>query len=120
VNVSLFRNVGSGTAAEPQPMGNWTAVRPEQTGPNRDAIGSWIQVRFGDHTVERELTIGGGHASGELGWVHVGLGDADSAEVRIRWPDGEVGPWQEVAANRFVTIPRGGEPTTWAPTDPTP
>jgi hypothetical protein len=119
VNVSLFRNVGSGTAAEPQPMGNWIAVRPEQAGPNRDAIGSWIQVRFGDHTVERELTIGGGHASGELGWVHVGLGDADSAEVRIRWPDGEVGPWQEVAANRFVTIPRGGKPTTWTPTEPT-
>ena len=119
VNVSLFRNVGSGTAAEPQPMGNWIAARPEQAGPNRDAIGSWIQVRFGDHTVERELTIGGGHASGELGWVHVGLGDADSAEVRIRWPDGEVGPWQEVAANRFVTIPRGSNPTTWTPTEPT-
>ena len=50
VNVSLFRNVGSGTAAEPRPMGNWIAVRPEQTGPNRDAIGSWIQVRFGDHS----------------------------------------------------------------------
>jgi hypothetical protein len=120
VNVSLFRNVGSGTAAEPQPMGNWIAARPEQAGPNRDAIGSWIQVRFGDHTIERELTIGGGHASGELGWIHVGLGDADSAEVRIRWPDGEVGPWQEVAANRFVTIPRGGEPTTWTPTEPIP
>jgi len=119
VNVSLFRNVGSGTAAEPQPMGNWIAVRPEQAGPNRDAIGSWIQVRFGDHTIERELTIGGGHASGELGWVHVGLGDADSAEVRVRWPDGEVGPWQEVAANAFVTIPRGGKPTTWTPTEPT-
>ena len=119
VNVSLFRNVGSGTAAEPLPMGNWIATRPEQAGPNRDAIGSWIQVRFGDHTVERELTIGGGHASGELEWVHVGLGDADSAEVRIRWPDGEVGPWQEVAANRFVTIPRGGKPTTWTPTEPT-
>jgi enediyne biosynthesis protein E4 len=120
VNVSLFRNVGSGSAAEPQPMGHWVAVRPEQSGPNRDAIGSWIQVRFGDHTVERELTIGGGHASGELGWIHVGLGDADSAEVRIRWPDGEVGAWQEVAANAFVTIPRGGEPMTWSPTEPTP
>ena len=118
VNVSLFRNVGSGTAAEPQPMGSWVAVRPEQSGPNRDAIGSWIQVRFGDHTAERELTIGGGHASGELGWVHVGLGDADSAEVRIRWPDGEVGAWQEIAANRFVTIPRDGQPTTWTSAEP--
>lgn len=120
VNVSLFRNLGSGTAAEPQPMGNWLAVRPQQTGPNRDAIGSWIQVRFGDRTAERELTIGGGHASGGLGWIHVGLGGADSAEVRILWPDGEVGPWQEVSANRFVTIPRGGEPATWSPTEPTP
>jgi enediyne biosynthesis protein E4 len=117
VNVSLFRNVGSGTGAEPQPMGNWVAVRPEQPGPNRDAIGSWIQVRFGDHTAERELTIGGGHASGELGWVHVGLGDADAAEVRIRWPDGEVGAWQEVTANAFVTIPRDGEPTAWSPSE---
>jgi hypothetical protein len=115
VNVSLFRNVGSGTADEPLPMGNWIAVRPEQTGPNRDAIGSWIQVRFGDHTVERELTIGGGHASGELGWVHVGLGDAGWAEVRIRWPEGEVGPWQVVAANTFVMVPRDGEPTEWSP-----
>ena len=89
------------------------ASRP---GPNRDAIGSWIQVRFGDRTVERELTIGGGHASGELGWVHVGLGDADSAEVRIRWPDGEIGPWQEVAANRFVDDPaRRRADATWTP-----
>ena len=69
---------------------------------------------LGDRIVEGELTIGGGHASGELGWVHVGLGDAGSAEVRIRWPDGEVGPWQEVAANAFVTIPRHGEPTEWS------
>ena len=120
VNVSLYRNVGSGTATDPRPMGNWLAVRPQQPGPNRDAIGSWIQVRFGDRTVQRELTIGGGHASGELGWVHVGLGGADSAEVRILWPDGEVGPWQEVGANRFVTIPRGGEPATWTPSEPTP
>ena len=25
----------------------------------------------------RELTVGGGHVSGELGWIHVGLGSAD-------------------------------------------
>ena len=117
--MSLFRNVGSGTATHPEPMGNWIAIRPRQAGPNRDAIGSWIQVRFGDRTVERELTIGGGHASGELGWMHVGLGDADSAQIRVRWPDGEVGPWQEVSANRLVTVPRGGEPVTWSPADAT-
>jgi hypothetical protein len=97
-------------------MGNWIAIRPEQLGPNRDAIGSWIKVRFGDRTEERELTIGGGHASGELGWIHVGLDDARDAEVRILWPDGGATPWMDVAANRFVTIRRGAaEPITWSP-----
>ena len=93
-NVSLWRNVGSGTAAEPEPMGDWIAVRPEQTGPEprRDRLLDRGPVRRPDDR-ERELTIGGGHASGELGWVHFGLGDADAAEVRVRWPDGEVGPW---------------------------
>ena len=45
---------------------------------NRDAIGAWIEVRCGDGKVmRREITVGGGHASGELGWRHFGLGDAD-------------------------------------------
>ena len=116
VNVSLFRNVGSGTATEPEAMGNWIAVRPEQSGPNRDAIGSWIQLRFGDRTAEREVTIGGGHASGELGWIHFGLGEGGDAEVRILWPHGGASPWEDVAANRFVTIRRGAAgPLTWTP-----
>ena len=45
-----------------------------QPGPNRDAIGAWIEVKVGDTTLRRELTVGGGHAGGELGWVHFGLG----------------------------------------------
>jgi enediyne biosynthesis protein E4 len=75
-------------------------------------------VRFGDHTVERELTIGGGHASGELGWIHVGLGDAAGARIRVQWPDGSSGPWMDVAANTFVTIRRGDpHPQAWTPAE---
>jgi hypothetical protein len=115
-NVSVFRNVGWGTPSRPAPMGHWVAVRLEQPGGNRDAIGSWIDVRAGDRTTEREVTIGGGHASGELGWIHFGLGDADGAQIRVRWPDGEVGPWLSLAADRFATIERGAtEPRLWAP-----
>jgi enediyne biosynthesis protein E4 len=115
-NVSLYRNVGWGDAAQSVPMGDWIAIRLEQPGPNRDAIGSWIEVRIGDRTVQRELTIGGGHASGELGWIHFGLGDAGSAEIRVQWPDGETGPWLELTANRFATIERGAtEPRIWVP-----
>ena len=115
-NVSLFRNVGWGDAAQPEPMGDWIAVRLEQPGPNRDAIGSWIELRIGERTIRREVTIGGGHAGGQLGWIHFGLGDAGGAEIRVRWPDGETGPWLELTANGFATIERGAtEPRLWAP-----
>ena len=118
VNVSLYRNVGLGDGESPRPMGNWVAVRLEQDGPNRDAIGSWIQLRVGDRTAEREVTIGGGHASGELGWIHFGLGDAEAAQVRVQWPDGRSGPWMDVAANDLVTIHRGApQPETWTPAE---
>ena len=106
-NVTLWRSVGAGNAERPAPMGDWLAIQLEQPAPNRDAIGSWIQVQVGRHVIERELTVGGGHASGQLGWVHFGLGLADRARVRVQWPNGEQGPWLTVDANQFVTIQRG-------------
>jgi hypothetical protein len=115
--VRIWRNVGSGDAARPAQMGNWLAISPSQSGPNRDAIGAWIEVQLGETTLRRELTIGGGHAGGQLGWTHFGLGPGDAAQVRIQWPDGEVGPWLRVTANQFVTIERGANQVrTWRPT----
>ena len=61
-------------------------------GANRDAIGAWVEVTVGDRVISREVTVGGGHAGGQLGWIHFGLGEADRAEVRVTWPDGEDGP----------------------------
>ena len=101
--VKVWRNVGS----KPAQMGNWLAIQPSQPGPNRDAIGAWIEVKVGDTTLTRELTIGGGHAGGQLGPSHFGLGPAADAQVRIQWPDGEIGPWIRVTANQFVSIERG-------------
>ncbi len=114
--VKLWRNVGSGDTAKPVQMGNWLAVRPAEPGPNRDAIGAWIEVQIGDTTIRREITVGGGHVSGELGWTHFGLGPAGIARVRVQWPDGQAGPWMQVAANQFVDIEKGAtEAQPWAP-----
>jgi hypothetical protein len=116
VPVKLWRNVGSGTAAAPAPMGNWLALQPSQPGPNRDAIGAWIEVKVGDTIMRRELTVGGGHLSGELGWTHVGIGAASQAQVRVDWPGGETGPWINVAANTFDKLQRGaGAAQPWSP-----
>jgi hypothetical protein len=97
-------------------MGNWLALRVMQSAPNVDAIGAWVEVRVGDRVTRRELTIGGGHAGGQLGWVHFGLGDASGADVRILWPGGETGPWLRVAANEFAVVQRGAaEARRWSP-----
>jgi hypothetical protein len=106
-DVRVWRNVGSGSAAGAEQMGHWLGVRLRQPPPNVDAIGAWVEVRLGDRVVSRELTVGGGHASGQLGWIHIGLGAAETAEVRVQWPDGEVGPWMPVDADQFATIERG-------------
>ena len=112
--MSRWRNVGSGEADQPTPMGHWIAFRLAQPAPNVDAVGSWVEVKVGDRTVVREVTVGGGHAGGKSGWIHEGLGDADRAEVRIQWPDGETGPWMTIDADQFVTIERGAtDPTPW-------
>jgi hypothetical protein len=111
----LWRNLGARPTAQ-APGGHWLELSVRQPQPNGFAIGSWVDVRAGDLTTTRELTVGGGHASGDLGWVHVGLGLADAADVRIHWPDGETGPWVHVAADNFAIIERGAtRAQSWQP-----
>lgn len=115
-NVKLWRSVGSGRPDDPEPMGNWVAVDLRQAGPNRNAIGAWMEVRVGEHSTWHEVTVGGGHAGGQLGWVHVGLAGAAEASVTVHWPDGEVGPRLAVHANGFYVIERGGsDAVQWDP-----
>ena len=111
-----WRNVGRGEAGKPAPMGNWLAVELAQDGPNVDAVGSWIEVRSAGRTIAREVTIGGGHAGGELGPSHFGLGVAKDARIRVHWPDGEQSGWLDTGVNRRVRIERGlAEPITLEP-----
>lgn len=114
--VELWRNLGAGREPAAEPMGHWLALRLRQAGANRDAIGAWVEVRIGDTVERREITVGGGHVSGKLGWLHVGIGPSSQAEVRVTWPDGSKGPWQRVEADTFVIIDRDAAgPETWLP-----
>jgi hypothetical protein len=114
--VRLWRNVGTGEASHPAAMGKWLAVRATQAAPNMDAIGAWIEVRLGERILRRELTVGGGHAGGQLGWIHFGVGDANGADVRVAWPGGETGPWLHVDTNQFVVVRRdSGDARPWSP-----
>jgi hypothetical protein len=116
VQVEVRRNVGNGTAAAPKTLGDWIALRIRQPAPNTQAIGAFVEVRTALRTLTREITVGGGHASGEAGWIHFGLGDAETAEVRVTYPGGEPGQWQTVNANSFYDLQRGAAPVRWQPT----
>jgi enediyne biosynthesis protein E4 len=120
----LWRNVGTGTADKPLPMGaagHWLQLRLNQAGGNKDAVGAWVEVDLGDamqqlgkqRIIRQELTVGGGHASGHMGWMHFGVGAASTVKVRVQWPFADFGPWQTVAADGFYMIDKTAGVTTW-------
>ena len=91
-----------------QDAGHWLQVKLLQPGPNRHAIGAWIELRSDDRVQTRELTVGGGHAGGTHAWEHFGLGPARQAEVRAIWPDGAVSDWQVLKADQLSVLRRQG------------
>ena len=103
----LWRNVGAGTAEKPISMGHWLQVRLKQTGGNRDAVGAWVEVDLGapsGRVIRQELTVGGGHASGHMGWMHFGLGTATQVKLRVQWPHGGWSAWQTAPADGFYMM----------------
>jgi hypothetical protein len=104
---SLFRNLGAkNDSGPPTPMGNWNEIRLIEPNPNRNAIGAKLAIKIGTRTIYRTIQIGGGDASGHAGWIHAGLGTAERAEIRVKWPDGEWSHPYRVFANQFVVIDR--------------
>lgn len=113
---SLFRNLGGKTGDKPRAMGNWLQIELQQDGGNRDAIGAIISIKSGNDNRSRRVKIGGGHASGALGFIHVGLGVAERANIRVKWPDGSWSSTYRVFANNFVVIKKDDATTRyWYP-----
>ncbi len=94
--------------------GAWIEYRLDQSGVNRQGIGAFVEVRVGDKVQTREITVGGGHASGQSGWWHVGLGPAEAAELRVIWPGGVTGAWETLAAGAFYTLSPDAAAVVWA------
>ena len=103
---SLFRNCGAVAGDLARPMGNFVGIELRQKDVNRDAVGALIYVKSGTQTYVRSVQVGGGHAAGHAGFVHVGVGTAERAEIRVKWPDGEWSAPYRVFANNFVIIGR--------------
>ena len=115
VPVEIHRNVGNGTADEPRTLGHWVSLRVNQPAPNTQAVGAIVEVRTSNRIITREITVGGGHASGEAGWLHFGIGTSNTADVRVTYPGDEPRSWQTVEADAFYVVQSGSVPVRWQP-----
>ena len=109
--VAVNRWTGVEIWRQAAPLGSWVQVALHLPGANRDAVGAVLEVRRGTAVERREVSVGGGHAGGQLGWLHLGLGDADTVRIRVIWPGLGAGQWLRLEAGRFYDVtPNGAEP----------
>ncbi len=92
--LELYRNVTGWT-------GNWITVSLQQAGGNRDAVGAVITVRSKSSAQSLQQVIGGGHAGGQIGPRHFGLGLDTTAQVDVVWPDGSTSTQKANAGERL-------------------
>lgn len=83
--------------------GHWAGIETSGGG-NTRAVGAWVELRAGGRVTAREVTVGGGHAGGQAGPLHFGLGQDTTAAVRILWPDGEVSDWTPLPVDRVTKV----------------
>jgi hypothetical protein len=96
----LFRNVA--------PPRHWLELWPDGRPGNRIGLGTWVVVEAGGRRQVRFHT-GGSLYGQDVTPVHVGLGDATSATVTLRWPSG-LTETRTLAADRVVVWREGPIP----------
>ncbi|MBF9034446.1 hypothetical protein HKCCE2091_09355 [Rhodobacterales bacterium HKCCE2091] len=95
--LELWRNVSDAGAA--------LSLDLRMDGPNRDAIGAVVEIRQDGHVRSVERLVGGGHVSGQLLPLHLGLGDSGGAAVRVTWPGTDTpSDWFDVSPGHATLI----------------
>ncbi len=102
-NAEVWRNTSTN-------IGNFVSIAPKQEGSNLNAIGAWIEVRVAGRVIARENFSGGGHVSGRLGALHMGVGSAEEVEARVIWPGNNTSEWTMLKANAFYEWRKGDAP----------
>jgi len=85
----------------------WLALRLSQFGANPAAIGALVELRASGLPVQRRrVRTACSLLSSSPARVHFGLGKAESAEVRVVWPDGTIQDLGLLPAGRLHLIRR--------------
>ncbi len=75
---------------------------------NRDAVGAVVRVTAAGMT-QREEVFAGSSSSHSSGWktLHVGLGNAASADLEVTWPSGQIETFEDVPADALYRLTEG-------------
>jgi hypothetical protein len=94
---SLYMNASA-------PGNNWLKVKPLATSGNLYSLGARVEVTVDGITMIQDIGLSQGHVSQSLTPAHFGLARATSADsVVIRWLNGAVQSFTNVAANQVLT-----------------
>lgn len=85
---------------------SWLRIEPRPGADRRTVLGTRVGVMSGGKRQTRDLQVSPSYASGTLTDLHFGLGEAGSASVEVRWPDGETRVFENVEARRTYTLTR--------------
>ncbi len=86
--------------------GNSILVRA-LTSSGRDALGARLSLSATGQTQTDEVRSGGYYISSGDFRVHFGLGVAQTANLKVRWPDGSSANFADLPANHLIVIQQG-------------
>ncbi len=86
---------------------NWLKVKTVGVKSNRSGIGARIYCATEGHRQMDEVRSGGSYISQNDLRVHFGLGQAETADLEIHWPSGQVDKLPALARNRIYTVIEG-------------
>jgi hypothetical protein len=97
---SLLRNDLSGN-------NHWLKVKLIGVKSNRSAIGATAIASYSGRKQARAVTAQASYLSVNDPRLHFGLGEAESADLEVRWPSGARQTFAAIRANQLVTIKEG-------------
>ena len=97
---SLLRN-------DTKSANHWLKVKLFGTKSNRSAIGSRVTAEYGGHKQLQEVTAQSSFYSVNDCRLHFGLGISSTVDLTVRWTNGRVDTFPQVAADRLIVIQEG-------------
>ena len=86
---------------------NWLNIRLKYKGANLNAIGATVQVTSDGSIQTREITRTRSYLSQFEASAHFGLGQQTITSVEVKWPDGRLESFGDIAPNQSVTLAIG-------------